>query len=101
MQHLQKWFSKLAVAGTIAIGLSACASGGYYARGPIPPPPPNASVRFGVAPGAGYMWRDGYYNYNRGRYNWTGGGWVRPPRGRSVWVNPGWNGNRWRGGRWR
>jgi len=100
MQDLRKWIGKLAVTGTVALGLSSCASGGYYARAPIPPPPPGAYVR-GYAPGPGYVYRDGYYNYNRGRYNWTGGGWVRPPHARAVWVAPRWEGNRWRAGYWR
>jgi hypothetical protein len=81
--------------------LSGCASSGYSARAPLPPPPPNAYVR-GPAPGTGYLWRDGYYDWNRNRYRWVGPAWVRPPRaGVSIWVGPGWQGRRWRRGYWR
>jgi len=82
------------------VGLSNCASGGHYARVPVPPPPPGAYYR-GPAPGVGFFWRDGYYDYYGGRYNWVGGAWVRPPRVGVVWVNPGWRGRRWRRGYWR
>jgi hypothetical protein len=82
--------------------LAGCASGGYYARAPLPPPPPSALYVRGPAPGAGFAWRDGYYDWNRNRYRWIGPGWVRPPRrGVTIWVNPGWQGRQWRRGYWR
>jgi hypothetical protein len=95
----------------IALGtLAGCATGGYAARAPLPPPPPSAVYVRGPAPGAGYAWRDGYYDWNRNRYRggyrrgyqWIGPGWVRPPRaGVSIWVDPGWRGKQWRRGYWR
>jgi hypothetical protein len=100
MKRWNQWGRKMLVTLGAAVALAGCASGGYYARAPLPPPPPGAFVRV-PAPGAGYVWRDGYYDWYGGRYRWVSSGWVRPPRSGVVWVNPGWNGRRWRGGRWR
>ena len=68
-----------------------------------PAPPPRAVV--GVAPGPGFVWTDGYWNWNGARYVWTPGRWMRPPRRRAVWVPAHWARRR-RGwvlvpGRWR
>ena len=76
--------------------------GGYYAR--VPPPPLRYEAR-GVAPGAGYVWVDGYWGWRGWRHEWVAGRWARPPRSRAVWVNPSWerNGDRYRfhEGHWR
>jgi len=70
----------------------ACAHGGmsvgltYTER----QPPPDRVEVIGVAPGAGYVWVGGYWNWNSGRYAWRPGYWARPPRGRSAWVAPSW-----------
>ncbi len=47
--------------------LGACA-GGYYVR--VAPPPPRYGV-VGVAPGPGYVWVDGFWD-------WRGGNWAWP-----------------------
>lgn len=83
--------------------LTACAGGGgYYVR--TAPPPPLVE-RYGPAPGYGFVWVQGYYAYNGGRYGWVQGRWVRPPRPGRRWEGGRWesyrNGYRWHDGRWR
>ena len=86
------------------LSLAGCAGGygGYYAS--VPPPAVRYEQR-GIAPGAGYVWIDGYWGYNGGRYNWVSGRWTRPPRGRSRWEPGRWETRRgryhYRDGRWR
>ena len=72
---------------------TACAgaSGRVYVRSG--PPPIRAEV-VGVAPGPGYVWVPGYYNYNGGGYVWVGGRWDRPPRSRARWVPGHWQRDR-------
>ena len=53
--------------------LGACA-GGYYVS--VPPPPPRYGV-VGYAPGPGFVWVDGYWDW-------------RPPRPGAVWVPHRW-----------
>jgi len=54
---------------------------GYYA----PPPPALRAEVYGYAPGPGYVWIGGYWNWDRG-YHWVPGSWARPPRPHAVWV---------------
>ena len=87
---------KLLSATTIlaaSIFATACAgaSGRVYVRSG--PPPIRAEV-VGVAPGPGYVWVPGYYNYDRGGYVWVGGRWDRPPRVRARWVQGHWQRDR-------
>jgi hypothetical protein len=85
------------------LSLTGCAGGyAYYAS--TPPP----AVRFeqrGVAPGAGFVWIDGYWGYSGSRYAWVPGRWERPPHPRSRWVPGRWETRRgryyYRNGRWR
>jgi hypothetical protein len=88
--------------GTI---LSGCAvNGAYVARYGPPPPPPRYGV-IGVAPGPGFVWIDGFWDWRGGRWYWVGGRWVRPPRPRAVWVPGYWvethRGRVFRRGYWR
>jgi len=87
------------LAGTI---LSSCGGGGYYVR--YGPPAPRYGVR-GYAPGAGYVWTDGYWDWRGGRWAWVEGRWMLPPRARAVWVPGGWHqenrGWRYHRGYWR
>jgi len=68
---------------------TACAgtSGRVYVR--TGPPPVRAEI-VGVAPGPGYVWVPGYYNYSGRDYVWVGGRWDRPPRARARWVPAHW-----------
>jgi hypothetical protein len=75
------------VLGTI---LSACAVNGAYIVRYGPPPPPRYGIA-GVAPGAGYVWTEGYWDQRAGNWFWVGGRWVHPPRPRAVWVPGSWS----------
>lgn len=87
--------TKLLAAAVILFGTALSACGGYVAVGG--PPPPRYGV-MGYAPGPGYIWTDGYWNYNGGGWGWVNGRWMLPPRGRHYWVRSEW---RHEGGRWR
>lgn len=96
---------KLLVTGFVMIGtlLSACAARGAVVVGFAPPPPRYAVV--GVAPGPGYVWAEGYYDWRGGAYAWVRGSWMRPPHPRAVWAPGVWvrsgRGYAFRRGHWR
>lgn len=71
-------------------------NGGYYAP---PPPPPRIYQRY-AAPGPGYYWVDGYWNYNNSGYGWVNGYWARPPYRGGYWVAPRYYGQRYYSGYW-
>ena len=92
--------------GAVLVGLAAC----------YPAPPPGAvfvSVRppvyreevVGVAPGPGFVWVAGYWEWGGAAYAWVPGRWVARPYARAVWVRGHWHGSRhgwyWVPGRWR
>ena len=85
------------------LSLAGCAARAfYYAAGP--PPPPAVYGVVGYAPGPGYVWIDGFWDW-RNRYVWVPGYWSRPPRPHARWV-PGrayYNNHRYyyRRGHWR
>lgn len=87
----------LLIAAFILTGtlLSGCGGGGYVmAYGP--PAPRYGAV--GYAPGPGFVWTEGYWNYTGHDWSWVGGRWQRPPRPHATWVTPEW---RHEGGRYR
>jgi hypothetical protein len=55
----------------------------------VAPPPPQVEV-VGVAPGPGYIWLGGYWNWEGGRHVWVPGRWDVPPRGYHTWVAHRW-----------
>ena len=55
----------------------------------IGPPPPHHEVVV-AAPGPGYVWVPGYYQWSGTAYVWAPGRYVRPPRVGAVWVAPHW-----------
>jgi hypothetical protein len=96
---------KLLAGGAVLFGalLTGCVGGGrYYAR--YGPPAPRYGV-VGMAPGPGYIWTDGYWDWRGRNWYWVDGRWQRPPRPRAVWVRPEWRhegrGCRFHRGRWR
>jgi len=68
--------------------LSACAAPGAVVVRYGPPPPRYGVV--GVAPGPGYVWAEGFWDWRAGAYVWVPGRWMRPPRARAVWVPGSW-----------
>lgn len=84
-----------------------CASSACVVRGhavytvDTAPPPPRATIV--VQPRAGYVWIEGNWQYERGRWVWHEGYWVRERAGQ-IWVPGAWIqvGARWhwREGRW-
>jgi hypothetical protein len=62
--------------------LGCAAQAGYYVA---PPPPAPVVGVVGYAPGPGYVWIDGFWDW-RGHYVWTPGYWGRPPHAHAVWV---------------
>ena len=65
-----------------AFSLAGCAARAtYYVA--TPPPPARVEV-YGYAPGPGYVWIDGFWDW-RGRYVWVPGYWGRRPHPHAVW----------------
>ncbi|HUB79494.1 MAG TPA: hypothetical protein VMB03_11880 [Bryobacteraceae bacterium] len=92
-------------AGFMVAGMlfSGCAARGAVVVGFAPPAPRYAVV--GVAPGPGFVWTEGFYNYSGGRYVWVPGRWMRPPHPHAAWVPGAWvregRGYRFHRGYWR
>jgi hypothetical protein len=72
--------------------MTACASRGYVAGyyGPRVPPPAPRYGAVGYAPGPGYVWCEGSWDW-RDRWVWAPGYWARPPRPHAVWAAGRWN----------
>jgi len=68
-------------------------------------PPPIIVERRPPLPGQGYIWIEGYWNWNGHKYDWQRGRWAVPPHARSVWVAPRYEkhekGYRYMPGQWR
>jgi hypothetical protein len=94
-----------AALGSATLGATAPASaqayGGIYVQtgppAPIYEPVPSA-------PGPGYYWVGGYWQWNGYRYVWTRGHYAYPPYGGATWHPGHWAHNRygwsWRPGHW-
>jgi YMGG-like Gly-zipper len=52
------------------------------------PPPPDETVA--VAPGPGYVWISGEWQWNGVGWVWTGGSWAYPPYPGAIWVHGYW-----------
>lgn len=57
------------------------------------PPAPVVEV-IPTAPSVEYVWAPGYWAWN-GRWVWTGGRWVLPPRRGAIWIPGHWERRRW------
>jgi hypothetical protein len=55
----------------------------------VGPPAPIVETR-GPAPGAEYVWVDGYHRWDGARYVWVPGRWDRPPHRHAHWVAHHW-----------
>lgn len=61
------------------------------------PAPPALRVDVKPArPGHRHVWMAGHYTWRPAKktYVWTRGQWVKPPRGKTVWVAPRYDGRR-------
>ncbi|MGH9668071.1 MAG: YXWGXW repeat-containing protein [Bryobacteraceae bacterium] len=67
--------------------MAGCAArANYYVASP---PPPRVEV-YGYAPGPGYVWVSGFWDW-RGRWVWAPGRWLRPPHRGAHWVPSRWD----------
>lgn len=53
-------------------------------------PPPQPTETVDVAPGPGYIWIGGEWQWNGAGWIWTGGRWAYPPWPGAVWVHGYW-----------
>jgi len=88
-----------------AIGVSSARADGFYVSVGNTPPPPNRYERPWARPYETAVWIPGHHEWRYGRYYWVPGYYTYPPRGRKVWVDPGYqhapNGYYYRPGYWR
>lgn len=77
-----------ALLGAAVLAASACViTGAGWVT--VAPPEPIVEARI-VAPGPGFIWIPGYYDYRGGGYIWVAGRWARPPHPRAEWVPDRW-----------
>lgn len=89
-----RWLTAAAAAVLLAsLSLGGCVvvpERGGYATGLVLAEPPAPIVEsYGVAPGPGYIWLGGYWNWVGGRHVWVGGHWSAPRPG-YRWVPHEW-----------
>ncbi len=88
---------------SLVVGIAAF-SGCEPARYTVSARPSAPYYQRPVSPGRNYVWVDGDWNWQGGRYTYRNGYWSRP-RGHHVWVTGNWehrgNGYSWRRGRWK
>lgn len=83
----------------IALALSLVAAGCYVAPPGVAieseyevtgPPPAVQEETVIAAPGPGYVWVGGFWNWDVGlrKYAWRSGSWVRPPHPEARWITP-------------
>ena len=65
-----------------------------------PPPPPRVVRVQPRAPGAGFVWVQGYWYPVGNRYRWHDGYWSRPPYDGAQWIAPRYEGGYFQEGRW-
>ncbi len=63
-------------------------------------PPPPRVVHVPASPGPGYVWVDGYWYANGGRWAWHNGYYTRPPYEGAHWAAPRYEGGRFFEGFW-
>ena len=68
-------------------------------------PPAPVYEHPGPPPERGYVWVNGYHQYQGDHYVWVGGHWAEPPYGGAHWVEGHWRpsprGYVWVEGHWR
>lgn len=86
------WTRAAVMMATVAVvvGISGCyARAGYGGVLVYQDPPPARVVVRPYAPGPGYAWVDGYWNWNGSGWVWADGHWTAPRPGYIV-VQPRW-----------
>jgi len=86
-------------------GVVACGGGGVYGTYVETAPPPERVEVVEVAPGPGYLWVDGHWNWTGRAYAWEPGRWVVAEGSHHTWARGHWKHNRrgwhWVDGHWR
>ncbi len=93
--NTKRMFPALALVSLLALALfaSGCVAYGYGPhvglRVGFGPPAFRAEVGI-AAPGPGYVWVPGYWDWVEARadYVWIEGRWALPPHPRAIWVAP-------------
>ncbi|MGO4886051.1 MAG: YXWGXW repeat-containing protein [Bryobacteraceae bacterium] len=81
---LRKGLLGIVFAGVLTLGPA-------FAEVVVKVAPPAAVVETRpAAPGPGYVWIDGYQNWNGSAYVWVPGRWEMPPRPHARWVAHRW-----------
>jgi hypothetical protein len=103
---MKRWtgFAKIIAALGITLMAGGCAGTRFGVYATMPPPPLRVEV-IGNAPGPGFLWIRGYWDWRAGGFAWVPGRWDRIPPGRHRWEDGRWiqRGDRYyrREGRWR
>ncbi|HVW11359.1 MAG TPA: YXWGXW repeat-containing protein [Bryobacteraceae bacterium] len=64
------------------------------------PPPPRVLRVHPRQPGPDFIWVDGYWYAEGGRWVWHQGYWTRPPYAGATWIAPRYEGGRFFAGYW-
>jgi len=82
----------LPVVAVLALTALAGCYYGYYGGGvgvEVGAGPPGFRTEVAIAaPGPGYYWVPGYWDWAGAQWGWVPGTWVRPPHAHAVWVAP-------------
>ena len=85
--------SVIALAALLFAGLPVASSSAHVGISVGIAPPPIPFYEQPYAPGPGYLWTPGYWDYSDFGYYWVPGVWVLPPRIGFLWT-PGYWGYR-------
>ena len=97
-KHIRKSLMMLAV----VLSFSFAATAQIVIK--LRPPAPVVKIRPAI-PAPGHVWVNGGYTWRSGKYIYSDGYWVKPPKGRHHWTDGKWKRKRggwvWIPGRWR
>jgi hypothetical protein len=88
VKAMSKVFAGILGAAIFAMGAPAFGQVGIGIQIGRTPPPALRYERRPAMPGPGYVWMDGYWNWNGGRYVWVPGRWNQPPYAGAYWSHP-------------
>jgi hypothetical protein len=94
MSNARSHLSRAAAAVLLCASLGACVVSAYgpdeyYGGAVAVAPPPLRVETYGPAPGAGYLWIGGYWDWAGGRHEWVRGHWEAQRPG-YRWVPHHW-----------